>query len=115
MRLIDADKLDTRERGNNSQRTMWHEIERLINSAPTVDAIVPPVKVGQTVWCLIDKFNGVVDGKIYEYTIRSDGLAYFRFTRNGYFTGTAMEDAIGKTVFFTREDAEATLKARENK
>lgn len=76
-------------------------------------AILPPVKVGQTVWCLIDKFNGVVDGKIYEYTIRSDGLAYFRFTRNGYFTGTAMEDAIGKTVFLTREAAEAALKARE--
>ena len=64
-------------------------------------------------WCLIDKFNGVVDGKIYEYTIRSDGLAYFRFTRDGYFTGTAMEDAIGKTVFLTREAAEAALKARK--
>ena len=37
MRLIDADKLDTRERGNNSQRTMWREIERLIKNAPTVD------------------------------------------------------------------------------
>lgn len=77
--------------------------------------IVPSVRVGQTVWCLIDNFNGAVDGKIYEYTIRSDGLAYFRFTRNGYFTGSAMEDAIGKTVFLTREAAEAALKARENK
>lgn len=76
-------------------------------------AILPPVKVGQTVWCLIDNFNGAVDSKIYEYTIRSDGLAYFRFTRNGYFTGSAMEDAIGKTVFLTREAAEAALKARE--
>lgn len=37
MRLIDADKLDTRERGNNSQRTMWREIEWLIKNAPTVD------------------------------------------------------------------------------
>ncbi len=76
--------------------------------------ILPPVKVGQTVWFLIDNFNGAVDGKIYEYTIRSDSLAYFRFTRNGYFTRCAMEDAIGKTVFFTREAAEVALKAREN-
>lgn len=37
MRLIDADKLDTRKRGNNSQRTMWREIEWLIKNAPTVD------------------------------------------------------------------------------
>ena len=37
MRLIDADALDTRERGNNSQRTMWWNIKRLIDAAPTID------------------------------------------------------------------------------
>lgn len=115
MRLIDADKLDTRERGNNSQRTMWREIEWLIKNAPTVDAVMPPVKVGQTVWCVIDGFDRVVEGEIHEYTICSDGMAYFRFTRKGYFTGLAPKDAIGKTVFLTREAAEEALKARENK
>ena len=35
-RLIDADKLDTRERGNNSQRTMWWNIERIVDKAPTI-------------------------------------------------------------------------------
>ena len=38
MRLIDADALDTRERGNNSQRTMWWHIKNLIDKAPTIDA-----------------------------------------------------------------------------
>ena len=38
-RYIDANKLDTRERGNNSQRTMWHEIERIVNRAPTADVV----------------------------------------------------------------------------
>ena len=38
-RLIDANALDTRERGNNSQRTMWHTIKRLIDNSPTVDAV----------------------------------------------------------------------------
>ncbi len=90
------------------------EYDELVDALIDNGVILPPVKVGQTVWCLIDNFNGAVDGKIYEYTIRSDGLAYFRFTRNGYFTGSAMEDAIGKTVFLTREEAEAALKAREN-
>ena len=35
-RLIDADKLDTRERGNNSQRTMWRQIEYIVRHAPTI-------------------------------------------------------------------------------
>ena len=37
-RLIDANALDTRERGNNSQCTMWWNIRKIINEAPTVDA-----------------------------------------------------------------------------
>lgn len=35
-RLIDADKLDTRERGNNSQRTMWWKIDCIVKHAPTI-------------------------------------------------------------------------------
>lgn len=44
MRLIDADALDMRERGNNSQRVMWWEIEKLLRQAPTID--VEPIKHG---------------------------------------------------------------------
>lgn len=90
------------------------EYDELVDALIDNGVIVPPVKVGQTVWCLIEGFNHVFEGKIHEYTVRSDGLAYFRFTRNGYFAGAAQEDAIGKTVFFTREAAEAALKARGN-
>ena len=35
-RLIDADKLDTRERGNNSQRTMWWKIDCIVKHAKTI-------------------------------------------------------------------------------
>ena len=89
------------------------EYDELVDALIDNGVIVPPVKVGQTVWSIAEGFNNALEGKIYEYTIRSDGMAYFRFSRNGYFTGTAMEDAIGKTVFLTREAAEAALKARE--
>lgn len=34
--LIDRSKLDTRERGNNSQRCMWRNIKQIIENAPTV-------------------------------------------------------------------------------
>jgi hypothetical protein len=35
-RLIDADKLDTRDRGNNSQRIMWSNIRQIIADADTI-------------------------------------------------------------------------------
>ena len=35
-RLIDADALDTRDRGNNSSRTMWQNIRWLLKDAPTI-------------------------------------------------------------------------------
>ena len=41
-RYIDAEKLDTRERGNNSQRTMWHEIKRIVDEASTADVVEIP-------------------------------------------------------------------------
>ena len=34
--LIDRSKLDTRERGNNSQRCMWWNIKQIIENAPVV-------------------------------------------------------------------------------
>ena len=118
MRLIDADKLEiskiaefTDEYGDAVP--VYGVTAEDIDNAPTVDDVVLPVMVGRTVWSIVDGFNYVLEGKIYEYTIRSDGMAYFRFTQNGYFAGCAMEDAIGKTVFRTREAAEAALKARE--
>ena len=39
MRLIDADKIDTRPRGNNSQWTMWRNIKEIIDKAPTVPTL----------------------------------------------------------------------------
>ncbi len=63
--------------------------------------IVPPVKVGQTVYQIDDtrvyelKVNGVCD-IIYD----TDAIAF-------------SQDIIGKRLFLTREAAEAALKARE--
>lgn len=90
------------------------EYEKLADHLLDNGVIAPPVRVGQTVWCLIGSLNHAVEGRLYECNIRYDGITYFRFSRNGYFSGIATEDAIGKTVFLTRDAAEAALKAREN-
>lgn len=74
--------------------------------------IVPSVCAGQTVWCVMNNYTLPVEGKIGEYNIRSDGIAYFRIFRQGGSVIGATEDAIGKTVFLTREAAEDVLKAR---
>lgn len=65
-RYIDADKLDTRQRGNNSQRTMWREIKRIVDDAPTAD-VVPKSEVDrleltlQGVMWSVDKWLDEVD------------------------------------------------------
>ncbi len=80
MRLIDADKLDTRECGNNSQRTMWREIERLIESAPTVDVpqwipVTPETmpESGDHVWLCCERRR--CDGTIYRYVCDGEYIA----------------------------------------
>jgi hypothetical protein len=67
--------------------------------------IVPPVKVGQTVW----RTDGV---RLYENTV---GAMTFTTRHTLWFTedGSFVEAAIGKTVFLTREDAEKALKGGE--
>ena len=83
--------------------------DRLIENG----VILPQVKVGQTVWSVMNGYDYAVEGKIHEYVSRSDDVDSIYFSRNGYLVGCTVEDAIGKTVFLTREAAEAALKARE--
>jgi hypothetical protein len=47
-RYIDADALDTRPRGNNSQRTMWREIKWIVDNAPTAD-VAPKSEVAREI------------------------------------------------------------------
>lgn len=68
--------------------------DRLIENG----TILPPVKVGQTVWFAM--CNGVIDDYVNQF-LMDIGTYPYSF------------DEIGKYVFLTREAAEAALKARE--
>lgn len=76
--------------------------------------IVPPCKVGQTVW-LIKSLNwqhtewGIKEGKVSMIQQKADKSWKFRITENHSVLDYTV-DAIGKTVFLTREEAEAKLK-----
>ena len=76
-------------------------------------AILPPVKVGQTVWA-IEKYRGkpiaIIEGKVQMVGVTSRSVKVL-LRNHKDFNKTFV---LGKTVFLTREAAEAALKAREN-
>lgn len=72
-------------------------------------AIVLPVTIGQTVYTLEKGIRSqFFTGEVYEIQIRREGVV-FRSNRRGYFSFAFTEENIGKTVFFTPEEAEKAL------
>ena len=70
--------------------------------------IVPPCKVGDTVWCIIEGFNQVMEGRVRRFTV-FDNFINVYCGINGYFEQVYMDKDFGKTAFRTREEAEAAL------
>lgn len=70
-----------------------------------------PCKMGQTVYSIAEGITQTFVGEVYEITQRKNGI-FFRFSRKGYYSGSAMADGFGKTVFLTKEEAEKALAER---
>lgn len=96
---------------------------RGIDSAPAVDAVVLPCKVGALVWKIDERFTGrgrerwpILRCMVMEfstdivdtYAVLSGAEDWFAITR---FAAVPISD-FGKTVFLTREEAEAAVKRR---
>lgn len=79
--------------------------DRLIENG----TILPLVKVGQTVYRVGDPIKKIYEWDVVCIEVYGDETEYVDDSDNRF---TA--DDIGKTVFLTREAAEAALKAREN-
>lgn len=84
----------------------------LLAICPTVDAVVLPCKVGDTVWIPGDKFPAEieriiidVDGISFEYVEYDRGWEETEVWNDGVFQTTD----IGETVFLTPEEAGAAL------
>ena len=127
MRLIDADKLEIRKLAEFNDEygdavLVYGVAAEDVDNAPTVDAIVLPVKTGQTVWYLNTRWsmymerNAIYEAKINRvYIFENNTLILSVLIKNEHGTTehSGIKD-INKTVFLTREAAEAALKAREN-
>lgn len=86
-------------------------VERLADHLLAAGVIVPPCKVGQTVWRICR------NPMSFEYEILEQGVWYIHMYEHGlhiYLSPLVSfrTSAIGKTLFLTREEAEKALKER---
>ena len=93
-----------------------HRALAVANELVENGVIVPPCKVGDTVWIIYTDTNWrleivghhILRGKINAIEItESDGICFETEC------STFFPEHIGKTVFFTKEEAEQALKERE--
>lgn len=118
MRLIDADEL----RQTIESKIYWGGVGLLeaIDDAPTVDALVLPCKPGDSVY-IVRECSCHVYGRWNNPKGKCTGKVYLgqklRAYHCGYVTEAQFEvkhiSNFGKTVFLTREEAEAALAERK--
>ncbi len=82
--------------------------ERVADHLLSNGVIVPPCKVGDTVYCIVEGFDKVMEGHIRQFIV-AEGI-FVDCVIRGYFNQVFHSSKIGKTVFLTREEAEAKLK-----
>lgn len=83
------------------------DIEKIADHLLDNGIVVPPVKVGQTVYCIVEGFDVVMEGHIRQLIV-AEGI-FIDCVIRGYFNQVFHVSKIGKTVFTSREDAEKTL------
>ena len=110
-RLIDANALKAEFPViGNFKDDLWHSatVRLVIDNAPTVDAVVLPCKIGEKVFCILRVKNEIVEDVVEDYDIWSIKagikLRLSLLNHNNYVIAE-----FGKTVFLTREEAEAAL------
>lgn len=73
--------------------------------------IVPPCKVGDCVYCIVEGVKSLspMEAKIYSITVQAEGVI-MRCGVKGYYGVSYMATDFGKKFFLSREEAEAVLK-----
>ena len=102
-----CNKCEQYGRGSDCQRNLI--ADHLIANG----VIVPPVKVGQTVWFIRDKYHNKIEETNVEKVIVKNGGIYIKLGCNSMYETSC--NSIGKTVFLTKEQAEKALAESEDK
>lgn len=75
--------------------------------------ILPPCKVGQTVWWADIEFEKLLKGKVVSFSLQEEGLWAYCQYNCGLNYWHLVSDYFGKTVFLTREEAERKLRKED--
>ena len=106
--------------GGTLKEKWWGEaVERLADHLLANGVIVPPCKVGDTVYIVDGTTDGIVEGKIthFEFNLYTTPREWITVVGNYPFVGELEERnridlLLGKTVFLTIEEAEKALAER---
>ena len=86
----------------------WNGVINLLEQAPRIDAIVTPVNIGDVLWCNLPHSEHPLECRVYCICREErNGLVldYFRCVVKGWFSKAFGFEDVGKTVFFTKEEA----------
>lgn len=113
-RLIDAYKLENLLRSSSARYHHKDDVIAAIAGQPTVDAVVLPCKIGDSLWCVYSPpfpANPADKGKWYmgEFEVARFHYGVKGLSIEMYGFGTVAWKEIGKTVFLTRKEAETAL------
>jgi hypothetical protein len=110
--------------GGTTLKQTWmpEAVEKLADHLLSKGVIVPPCKVGQTVFfytCVCDKEGEVkfdiFDGEVISFALQKEGLLAYCHYKCGLTYWHLVKKDFGKTVFSTREEAEIALAERSEK
>lgn len=105
-------KINTMKFNNSDHWFDFHErISEMVGYLIANGVIVPPCGLNQTLW-RITWNNRVEQCKVSSITQKADGSLKIRITPPSKAVFEITVDEIGKTVFLTKEEAEAELKKR---
>lgn len=110
MRLIDADALKEYATGGVTSVALLTLAE--IDEAPTVNAIVIPCNIGDTVFRMLPYEDFVMKCTVCEYVFTDQTYMVVREEQFNSRRGFPVKE-IGETVFFTRKEAERALSERK--
>ena len=75
-------------------------------------AIIPPCKVGQAIWVIVDGFKNPMEGYISKISFYEDSEE-FTVRVIGYISQSYEQKDFGKIIFFSKEAAQTAIKERE--
>ena len=94
--------------------TSYPDYDEAVDYLIANNVVVLPCVVGQTVWCIYNYEKP----KEFQVAVLSMSENHYSFTieaNKGVFKHYCDKEAVGKWVFFTKEEAENALKEREEK